>query len=284
MGDSSAIPRRRSLWCLLSTFVLVSLMVAVNPSPGAVQSAGTDLTLESHGRARVVTLADLKRKLKTATLTVNDLTYGGHKKTYEGFWLEDLLALAGVDASSGDEIWFRCADGYTPTMPLANLGKQKGLVAFREKGAPGGWEKVRQGKTLISPAPYYLVWDTDQDSYPWPYQLVGIEVVSFKEKFDRIFPAGEEPTTAVYRGFEHFRARCLRCHSLNLQGGDVGPELNVPKNITEYWDEKVLVQFIKNPGDFRARSKMPPSPQLTDQDLQDLLSYLRWIRERKRPS
>ena len=77
---------------------------------------------------------------------------------------------------------------------------------------------------------------------------------------------------------------CLRCHSLNLQEGDVGPEPNVPKSVTEYWDENVLVQFIKNPGDFRARSKMPPSPQLNDPEIQDLLSYLRWIRERKRPS
>jgi cytochrome c2 len=264
-------------------FVLVSAVVT-NGAASAVQSAQTELKLESRGRAHVVTLAELKRKLRTATLTVKDPTYGGRTKTYKGFWLEDVLALERVDASSGDEIWFRCADGYTPTMPLANLGKQKGLVAFREKGAPGGWEKVRQGKTLLSPAPYYLVWDTGGEAYPWPYQLVGIEVVRFKEKFDRIFPAGEAPTTAVYRGFEHFRERCLRCHSLNLQGGEIGPELNVPKNVTEYWDEKVLVQFIKNPGDFRARSKMPPSPQLTDQDLQDLLSYLRWIRDRKRAS
>jgi len=272
------------VWCLAVMFVLVS-SVAVSPAADAVHIVPTELTLESHGRAHVVTLAELKKKLKAATLTVSDPSYGGRSKTYEGFWLKDVLALGGLDASGGDEIWFRCADGYTPTMPLANVAKQKGLVAFHEKGARGGWEKIRQGKSLLSPAPYYLVWDTtDQDAYPWPYQLVGIEIVSFRQKFDRIFPTGEDQTTAVYRGFEHFRAHCLRCHSLNLQGGEIGPELNVPKNVTEYWDDKVLVPFIKNPGDFRARSKMPPFPQLTDQDMQDLLSYLRWIRERKRPS
>src|SRR5262249_47301420 len=120
MGDSSAIPHRWSLWWLASPLLLVASLV-VNPSAGACQSAKTALKPESHGRAQVRTLAELKRKLKTATLTVNDPTYGGRKKTYEGFWLKDVLAVAGLDASSGDEIAFRCADGYTPTMLLANL-------------------------------------------------------------------------------------------------------------------------------------------------------------------
>ncbi len=261
---------------------LVLLWALVSPSAAAVTSPQAELRLEAHGRAQVLTLGELKRKLKSGTLTVPDPTYGGRKKTYEGFWLEDVLGLAGLDLSTDDEIAFRCADGYTPTMRPATVGQRKGLVAFREKGTSGGWEKVRQGKTLLSPAPHYLVWDTPEKAYPWPYQLVGIEVVSFKEKFDHIYPAGEERTSGVYRGFELFRTSCLRCHSLNLQGGDVGPELNFPKSVTEYWDEKVLVQFIKNPGDFRARSKMPPFPQLEEQDIQALMSYLRWMRDHKR--
>jgi mono/diheme cytochrome c family protein len=280
-GRSHVMVHRWWLWCVATMLMLVA---SVGASAAAVQTAATQLELASQGRARVVTLAELKRKLRTATLTVKDASYDGRTKTYEGFWLEDVLALGGLDAASGDEIWFRCADGYTPTMPLASVRKHKGLVAFRDKGAPGGWEKIRQGKSLLSPAPYYLVWDSDEPAYPWPYQLVGIEIVTFREKFDRIFPAGEAPTSAVSRGFAHFREHCLRCHSLNLQGGEIGPELNVPKNVTEYWDEKVLVQFIRNPGEFRARSKMPPFPQLTDRDIEDLMSYLRWMRDRKRAS
>ena len=263
---------------------MITAALLVSVALAAPANSPTELRLETHGRSQSVTLSELKKKLPLATMTVKDHNYGGKQKTYEGFWLKDVLMVAGITDKSGDEIAFRCADGYTPTMPFAKLGSQKGLVAFREKGATGGWEKVRQGKALLSPAPYYLVWDTHEEVYPWPYQLVGIEVVSFKEKFDRIFPAGEDRASSVYRGFEHFRVSCLRCHSLNLQGGDVGPELNFPKNVTEYWEEKNLVQFIKNPGDFRARSKMPPFPQFKDQDIQDLMTYLRWIRERKRSS
>jgi mono/diheme cytochrome c family protein len=119
------------------------------------------------------------------------------------------------------------------------------------------------------------------ESLPWPYQLVRIEAVSFARKYDRLYPQGVADGTPVKRGFVRFKDECLRCHSINLQGGDVGPELNTPKNILEYWDPKTARQFIRDPGSFRAKSKMPAFPHLTDPDLDDLFAYLSYMRERK---
>ncbi len=79
------------------------------------------------------------------------------------------------------------------------------------------------------------------------------------------------------RGFILFKNECIRCHSVNLVGGDIGPELNTPKNVLEYWDEKTLRQFVKDASSFRAKSKMPPFPNLTDSNISDVFSYFRYL-------
>jgi mono/diheme cytochrome c family protein len=247
----------------------------------AASGAEAELKLQAPGRTHSVILKELKGRLPSARFEVDDPVYK-RKKLYEGFWLKDLLKLTGLGEVDGDEIAFQCADGYTPSMPLALLARQKGMLAFRDVKNKAGWEKLRQGKALISPAPFYVVWDTKDEAYPWPYQVVGIEVIQFKKKYDRIYPEDETKTSAVFRGFDRFRSQCLRCHSLNLQGGDLGPELNVPRNITEYWDEGTLKEFIRDASKFRARSKMPPFPQLKDEELEQLLEYLKWMKGHKK--
>ena len=246
-------------------------------------SASTSLNLITPNQSKSFDLEQLKAKLKVESFTVNDPVYKT-KKTYEGFSLGDLLKEGGLTEAGGDEVVFHCADGYSPTMPFARLKEHRAMLAFEEKGASGGWRKFQQGKAWMTPAPYYVVWDTTAEAYPWPYQVVGIEVINFRKTYDKIFPEGAEKTSSVYRGFEHYRVSCLRCHSINLQGGEVGPEMNIPKNITEYWEEKTMRAFIRNPGDFRARSKMPPFPNLKDQELDDIVDYLKWARAHKKTS
>ena len=91
--------------------------------------------------------------------------------------------------------------------------------------------------------------------------------------------AGHE---AVRRGFEHMRVRCLTCHSVNLVGGDLGPELNVPMNATEYWKPDMLPRYIRDAPGFHARSKMPSfRATLTDRDIDDILAYLRFMTGQK---
>jgi len=259
---------------------MINIAALLIVSTWAATAPQAELKLEIAGRTQSITLKELRAKLKPSEFTVNDLNYK-KSKTYEGFWLKDVLRLGGVSGAEGDELVFHCADGYAPTVSVARAAEKKGFIAFAEKGAKDGWEKVQQGKAWLSPAPYYLVWDTQEEAFPWPYQLVKIEVVRFQQKYDRIFPAGLAKSDEIYRGFEHFRVSCLRCHSLNLQGGEIGPELNVPKNITEYRDEAFIRAFVRDASSFRARSKMPPFPDLKDDEMSQILAYLRWMKSRK---
>ena len=178
-----------------------------------------------------------------------------------------------------DEFIFRCADGYLAHVSRADFeaGKLESFyLAFGEKG-DGFQSSIPQGKAQISPEPFYAV-ATDKAGFStlsWPYELVAIELVNFKAMFPKLYFAGLEKDASVKAGFDLFRKECLKCHSLNLQGGDIGPELNIPKNITEYRDEAYLQSFIRDASGYRAKSKMPPFANLTDTQIKDILRYLK---------
>jgi mono/diheme cytochrome c family protein len=117
---------------------------------------------------------------------------------------------------------------------------------------------------------------TPRVKLPWPYQMVEISIDKADEGLQK------PPTESLTRGYKIFKQNCVACHSLNLQGGVVGPELNVPKNILEYEDRKFLKEFIGNPSSFRARSKMPAfNSTLSDQEIDDILDYLAWMGKHK---
>ena len=208
--------------------------------------------------------------------TLDDPAYHSGPRTFVGYDLNEFTAkLEGFAALNPSEVKLRfvCLDGYQTTFSLDSIQGAKGLVAIREENQKSnGWSTYQHGKQELTPAPFYLVWANEPVSKkrPWPYQLTAIEVISKKALSLRTAPADARHLA----GYEIFKTRCQACHSMNLTGGNMGPELNVPRNICEYRTREFLTEFIHHPQSFRTGSPMPPAADLTGEKLTGLLNYL----------
>jgi mono/diheme cytochrome c family protein len=140
------------------------------------------------------------------------------------------------------------------------------------------------GRRGLDPGPFYVVWakpeQRDTHKYPWPYELAAIELATVAKKFPHTVPTDVAPRDAAWRGYEIFRTECIACHSVNGEGGAVGPELNVPRSILEYWPVNQVKAYIKNPASFRY-GNMPSHEHLTAADLDALVAYFRAMQARK---
>lgn len=67
-----------------------------------------------------------------------------------------------------------------------------------------------------------------------------------------------------------FSQMCTACHSLNGQGGTVGPALDA---VGSKFDIAYLTKWLRDPKSIKADSKMPQLP-IAEQDLLDLANYL----------
>lgn len=204
---------------------------------------------------------------------------------YRGYPLAAVLRATGAAELTRGELEFHCADGFVPTIATARIDPLGLFLAIDEPTAPAGhrWTPLPNNPTA-TPGPYYVI-GTAPDAYthlPWPYQLTAIRAVDFAATYPDVYPRGASPDAPAHRGFLTFRSACLGCHSINLQGGDIGPELNIPQSITEYRRRDTLRAFIRDPRAFRARTKMPAFP-LDDRQLDELLSYLDHMATLKKP-
>ncbi|MEZ4705579.1 MAG: ABC transporter substrate-binding protein [Caldilineaceae bacterium] len=279
-------------------FVETALAMQPDSTPPAEAAAGTQLALSNGQESVSFSLAELQARLPVTTVTVADEVYD-RPKTYEAFRLTDLLDHVALLQTPGDMLLFQAADGYEIRIDIAELQQSdaQGFIAFRDVEAAAGWEPFVKGKSTLTPAPFYLVWERTAppqtradahramqigDGWSWIHQLTAIEVIDFATKYDRLYIPNIEENATVYAGFKRFTENCLRCHSINLQGGVEGPELNIPQNITEYRDHDTLLAFIKNPTSFRAGSKMPSiEKRYTDAEIESILAYIGWMADHK---
>lgn len=66
---------------------------------------------------------------------------------------------------------------------------------------------------------------------------------------------------------------------MHQQGGQIGPDLNAPRNILDYRSAMMVKEFIRRPGAYR-HTKMPNHADLSEKQLNELLEYLWFMRNR----
>jgi len=267
-------------------FILItSISVTLLLFPGSVQysrSAEENPVfkfLVSGKPVKEITLSELKSKLETQTIELYDTEYKKSKR-YLGFTVGDVLALGfGDDLDNPDftDIAFTALDGYESVSVLPKMKEKGGYIVFADLDS-NSWEPI--GRTDANPGPFYLVWtgkdQLPENEYPWPWQIASINIMRFPDQYPLVYPEGAGKDSAVYKGYEIFKGSCVRCHSMNKQGGKAGPDLNAPKSIVAYRSEYMIKEFIKHPSVYRY-TQMPDHPDLTDQNLNNLIAYFRYM-------
>ncbi len=175
----------------------------------------------------------------------------------------------------------RASDGYSVLIRGDQLLEDDAYLAVEDNEHPD-WELV--GEQKANPGPVYMIWKKpehhDLHAWPRPWQLAHIEIATFEEAYAKIIPQNIEEDSLAAKGFELFKHNCVRCHAVNRQGGRLGPELNVPQNITEYRPEEQIKAYIKNPLTFRYGS-MPAFEQFEPEELDAIVAYFKVMRDQK---
>ena len=232
---------------------------------------------------REYNLSQLKNKLKSQEINFVDPQYG-KEKSYKGFLLQDILQFGfGDEWKNPDytDVAFAALDGYTAITNILKLRESGAYIVFEDLDYEN-WEPVSIRQ--VNPGPFYLVWtgknQTTANEYPWPWQLASIDLIKFDSQYPKVVPKGAAKDSSAYKGYEIFEGRCVRCHAMNQQGGTVGPDLNAPQSIVSYRSENMIKEFIKNPSKYRY-THMPDHPDLSNQDLDNLISYFNYMNENR---
>lgn len=233
-------------------------------------------------------LLDLQAKNKlgkdTVLTIIEDPVYHKTKKykaVNASFLIKNQIDLTKIDTQN-TKIVFECMDGYKPEMPLDFFLKSKPYLAFEDIEAPKDkkWEPIIKNGNEMNAAPFYIVYlsvSAKDSRYKWPYNLVKIYLEPLNKSTKELFPINNKE---LELGYTLFKNQCITCHALNGIGGTMGPELNAPKSVTEYWKENQLVDYIVNPASFRNKVKMP-TLGITREQSQEIVDYLKYMSENK---
>lgn len=283
-----SIWRVRSLaLAFVAGVLLVVAQVSVATAPEPVLRF-----LDAGGNERAIDLGSLRSRCGEEVVEVND-PYHQKRMRYVAIGLRCVLEsgfrdTGGAEGLRNQELLLRALDGYTRPVSGVELLGEGGYLAIGEPDRMAGDSSRSRFSPIdrrqVDPAPFYLIWTgaemNDPHDHAWPYQLARIDVAPFEEAFPRTVPKGLPSIHRGWAGYSLFQRSCSSCHSINGQGGKVGPDLNVPRSIVEYRPIPQIRDYIRNPEATRYTS-MPAHPHMSEADLDALIDYFSAMSERK---
>ncbi len=269
--------------CILKAILALLALLIGLPASAA------QLTVELDHTRKTWQTADLLKHPQAQTVQIVDDVSYKRTMTYRAVPLAVLLP--GLKPES--HLQAVALDGFAAELTAAPLLENHGARAWLAVEDPAQpWPALADGKP--SAGPFYLVWTDPQagsiSPEQWPFQISGIkQLKTVAERFPALLP---DPTLAandpINQGFALFQKNCLACHRLNGAGdAQVGPDLNVPYNPTEYFGGDFLKRYIRDPQSLRhwPQAKMPAfaASVLPDNELDLLVEYLKHMAARKQP-
>jgi mono/diheme cytochrome c family protein len=253
----------------------------------ALPAWAAQLTIELDHASKTWQTTDLLKHPDAQTVQVVDDVSYKRTMTYRAVPLAVLLK--GLNPAS--HLQAVALDGFAAELAAAPLLEKNGARAWLAVEDPAHpWPSLGDGKP--SAGPFYLVWTDPQAGHvspeQWPFQISRIkQLQTVAERFPALLPDPTLPADdPVNQGFALFQKNCLACHRLNEAGdAQVGPDLNIPYNPTEYFSGDFLKRYIRDPQSLRhwPQAKMPAfaASVLPDDELDLLVGYLRHMAGRK---
>jgi hypothetical protein len=264
----------------------LSLMVFLSPVKSRAVLPALPVHFEGAIEQKVQAISPALHKLRVLD------PYEKEEIEFEGYLLTDVMDSVYGEKwrtlANSHQLRMRCLDGYQLSVPLSRILEHRSLLAIRRIGQRefNLLKKDVAPEKLTDLAPAYLVWENIKDlairaegDYGWPFQWTEAKMETLGAG-DSIPLPGRGAPAAAFRGFSHFKAHCLKCHSLSGVGGKVGPELHYPRNVTRYWRQELLPEWLLNPASFRMPNGMPPlAPDHPDRTLiaREVVEYLKSI-------
>jgi len=236
--------------------------------------------------AKSYTASELLKRPEVETIKVkHDPAYGGREMQYQAIAVRTLFEEAALH--DDEVVQFRCRDGFVASISkdrITQKGDGRSVAYLAIEDPKSKWPDLPVKGASGTAGPFYLVWVRPELSgilqEEWPYQVVAFEIKGkLRNLYPGIFPKVSEDAH-VARGLKLFQQTCFACHTVNHQGpSQVGPDLNLPLNPTEYLKDSILPRYIRDPKAIRSweGSKMPGfGPEvLSNEDVGNIVAYLK---------
>lgn len=266
---------------------------------GYARSSTNHLTLEiATPTTSTIFTREMLLSFPVYRINMNDSrAYLNTPMSYQAVKLCDVLK--SYELASSDTVELISSDNFSAILPaniITNCSNNTsiGFIAIEPENKP--WPQLKYNNPDKNhpddgtAGPLAVIWVHPEKSYIsneyWAWKLVKIKI--HHQQVDSMYL--RSPNTKnkhVLNGYHSYISRCAGCHTINKTGkGVIGPDLNTPKNPTEYFENDAqLKKFIRDPQSVRvkANDRMSGTNEefLSNQDLDDLIIYLKYMAKHK---